>query len=286
MKKKEIDDKKIKDFIKHSEMAMKKFVDWGYREKMDLFLYRKIISMIGKCSENIEELLKEKTHNKFITLTYLTLISWNMDQRKAHLEFFDTYQKNILDNSEKLKELKGISLEKISESELHEIKVKLKVLFNNLDLMISKGRIVSNSKVLHFFLPYLMMPIDNNTLNYLKQKDSVEGFLNIFEFMWKVAKEMDLSKFVDKKKWNTSIPKVIDNIILSLERERGRKKYYIKKLNEFKKNILAGKGNKEKYRVGENKYQTIPPDILEEIIEDIRKEGNQYFEVNIKEIIE
>ncbi len=135
-----IEDKKIKDFIKHSEMAMKKFVDWGYREKMDLFLYRKIISMIGKCSENIEELLKENIHNKFITLTYLTLISWNMDQRKAHLEFFDTYQKNILDNSEKLKELKGISLEKISESELHEIKAKLKVLFNNLDLMISKGR--------------------------------------------------------------------------------------------------------------------------------------------------
>ena len=91
MKNKEIDNKKIKDFIKHSEMAMKKFVDLGYREKIDLFLYHKIISMIGKSSENIEKLLKEETHNKFITLTYLTLISWNMDQRKAHLEFFDTY---------------------------------------------------------------------------------------------------------------------------------------------------------------------------------------------------
>lgn len=209
-----------------------------------------------------------------------------MDQRKAHLEFFDTYQKIILDNLEKFKELKGISLEKISESELPEIKARLKALFNNLDLMIIKEWIVSNSKVLHFFLPDLMMPIDNNTLNYLKQKDSVEGFLNIFEFMWKVANQIDLSKFVDKKKWNSTIPKVIDNIILSLERERGRKKYYNKKLKEFKKNILAGKENKEKCRKGENKYQAIPPDILKEIIEDIREEGNHYFEVNIKEIAE
>jgi len=207
-----------------------------------------------------------------------------MDQRKAQLEFFDTYQKNILDNCEKLKELKGISIEKILESELYEIKAKLKVLFNKLDLMISNGRIVSNSKVLHFFLPDLIMPIDNNTLNYLKQEDSVEGFLNIFEFMWKVAKEMDISKFVDKKKWNTSIPKVIDNIILSLERERSKKKDFNEKLGKFKRNILAGKENKEKYRIGENKYLTIPPIILEEIIEDIREEGNMYFEINFKEL--
>ena len=171
MKKKDISDMKIKNFINHSEIAMKRFVDWGYREKMDLFLYRRIISMVGKGSKNLGELLKEKTHNKFITLTYLTLISWNMDQRKAHLEFFDTYQKNILENLDKFEDLKGVSLEKISESELPMIKAKLKALYNNLDLMISKGRIVSNSKVLHFFLPDLMMSVDNNTLNYLEQKD-------------------------------------------------------------------------------------------------------------------
>lgn len=60
MKKKEIAEEKIKDFIKNSEIAMKKFVEWGYREKMDLFLHRKIISTVGKCSENLEELLKKK----------------------------------------------------------------------------------------------------------------------------------------------------------------------------------------------------------------------------------
>ena len=142
MKKKEIDDKKIKDFIKHSEMAMKKFVDWGYREKMDLFLYRKIISVIGKGSQNLEELLKEKTHNKFITLTYLTLIAWDMDKRQAHLEFFDTYNKSIFDIFDKLIELKGVQLEKISESDLPEIIAKFKVIYNKLNLMISDGRIV------------------------------------------------------------------------------------------------------------------------------------------------
>jgi len=274
MKDYEIDEKMIKDFITHSKIAMKKFIEWGYRENVDLFLYRKIISMVGKCSENLEELLKEKTNNKFIVLTYLTLISWDMDQRRAHLEFFDAYQKNILENADRLLELKGYSLETISESELTIIKSKLSSIYNNLDLMISEGHIVSNSKILHFFFPDLIMPIDNNTLNYLRQTDSVISFLKIFEFSWKVSKEMDLTSYVDNEKGNTTIPKVIDNIILSLMRERGRKQYYNKKLKDFKKKILLGKINKEKYRVGENKYETIPTDILNEIIDDIREDGN------------
>ncbi len=61
--------------------------------------------------------------------------------------------------------------------------------------------------------------------------------------------------------------------------------YYDKKLIEFKKKILDGKRNKEKYRIGKNKYQAISLDILNEIIEDIREEGNQYFDISLKEII-
>lgn len=285
MKENEIDESIVKDFIKHSEIAMKRFIEWGYREEVDLFLYRKIISMVGKYSENLEELLKEKKNNKFITLTYLTLISWDMDQRRAKIEFFDTYQKKILDNTDKILDLKEYSLEKISKNELLDTKAKLKVLYNSLDLMISEGRIVSNSKVLHFFLPDLIMPIDNNTLSYLKQNDSAKSFLKIFEFSWKIVNKMDLSRYVDNEKRNATIPKVIDNIILSLVGERGKKRNYDKKLNEFKKKILDGKRNKKKYRIGENKYQAISLDILNEIIEDIREEGNQYFDISLKEII-
>lgn len=182
MKEKVIDEKIVNDFIKHSEIAMKKFIEWGYREKEDLFLYRKIISMIGKCSENLEELLEKKLDNKFIFLIYLTLILWDMDKRKAHLEFFDTYQKQIFDIAEKLVELKGYSIEKISKSKLIEIKTKLKEIYSRLNLMMNEGRIVSNSKLLHFLFPELIMPIDNKTLKFLKQTDSVESFFNTFEF--------------------------------------------------------------------------------------------------------
>lgn len=46
---------------------------------------------------------------------------------------------------------------------------------------------------------------------------------------------MNLSKFVDNEKWNTTIPKVIDNIILSIVRERKKKQYYNRRVNKFKK---------------------------------------------------
>lgn len=286
MKRYEIIEKITKDFIKHSEIAMKKFIEWGYREDVDLFLYRNIISMVGECSENLEELLKERIDNKFITLTYLTLISWDMDQRQAHLEFYDSYEKVIIDNVDKLLELKGFSLEKISKSELTHIKAKLESIYNSLNLMISEGRIVSNSKVLHFIFPDLIMPIDNNTLRYLKQNDSVKGFLNIFEFSWRVANELDLSKYVDNKKWNTTIPKVIDNIILSLMRERERIEFFNIKLENFKEKISKGKKNEKKDRIDEDKYASISPAILTEIIKQISKDGNQYFKNVLREILE
>lgn len=282
MKAKEIDDDKINDFIKHSEIAMKKFIEWGYSEKEDLFLYRKIISVVGKRSENLVDLLKD---NKFIVLTYLTLISWNMDKRLAFIEFFDTYQKQILDIAEKLTELKGISLEEISKDELSHIKSKLHKIYENLNLMISGGRIVSNSKLLHFMFPDLIMPIDNNTLKFLKQNDSVESFLKIFDFTWKVANKIDLSKFVDNEKWNTTIPKVIDNIILSLVRERSKKQYYNRRLNKFK-GKLEHKINTIKYRIGENKYEDIPSEVLKEIIAEIGEEGNRHFDNMLKDIMD
>ncbi len=216
IEKKPEEDPIIRDFIKYSHIAMKKFIEWGYREKEDFFQYLKIISMVGKKSENLEKLLRTKSKNKFLILTYLTLISWNMDQRKAHLEFYDIYEQRILENSDKFIELKNYNLNKISESELPEIKNKLKILYNSLNLMISEGRIVSNSKVMHFLLPNLILPIDNNTLRYLGENDSVESFLKIFEFSFKIDKMLDLSKYLDKVKWNTTIPKIIDNIFFRL----------------------------------------------------------------------
>ena len=97
---------------------------------------------------------------------------------------------------------------------------------------------------------------------------------------------LDLSKYLGKIKWNTTIPKVIDNIILSIMRERGKKQYLYKRLEKFQKNILNGKKNTEKHRIGENKYTAIPTYILQEIIDEIKNEGTKYFNLKLKEIEE
>ncbi len=66
-------------------------------------------------------------------------------------------------------------------------------------------------------------------------------------------------------------------------RERGKRQYYYKRLDQFKKKILDGKKNTEKYRIGENKY-SIPRNILKEIIDEIEKDGTTYFDLKLREI--
>ena len=57
-------------------------------------------------------------------------------------------------------------------------------------------------------------------------------------------------------------------------------------MEKFRKNILNGKKNTEKHRIGENKYAAIPTYILQEIIDEIKNEGTKYFNLKLKEIEE
>ena len=83
--------------------------------------------------------------------------------------------------------------------------------------MNSKGRLVSNSKIMHFILPHLVMPMDRkNTLMFFYNNtgESKNKFLEIFESSWYIAKRMNLSYYLDDD-WNRTIPKIIDNAIIA-----------------------------------------------------------------------
>jgi len=83
--------------------------------------------------------------------------------------------------------------------------------------MKTSGRLVSNSKVMHFVLPDLVMPMDReNTLRFFfgNTGESPSRFLDIMDCSYHVARKIDLRRFLDKK-WNQSITKVVDNAIIS-----------------------------------------------------------------------
>ena len=61
------------------------------------------------------------------------------------------------------------------------------------------------------------MPMDRqNTLRFFfgNTNESESYFLKIFGYSYEIAKKIDLRQFLDKT-WNLSVPKVIDNAIIS-----------------------------------------------------------------------
>jgi hypothetical protein len=97
--------------------------------------------------------------------------------------------------------------------------------------MKSKTTLIGNSKVMAHLLPNLVPPIDRQyTLNYLHKSKSIVNGLDkewklfeifIREFFFKVAEDKKFQIWAkkclkNKKKYplDTSIPKIIDNIII------------------------------------------------------------------------
>jgi hypothetical protein len=90
--------------------------------------------------------------------------------------------------------------------------------------MKSKRQIVGVSKALHFLLPDLVIPMDGEyTMNcffgYNKYSDNIETeskiFKDIFTKSHEIVKKLNLCHAdVDNNKWNTSVPKLIDNAMI------------------------------------------------------------------------
>jgi len=165
---------------------------------------------------------------KFIELTYTTLISWNMNQRGAKLSDYDLYMKSLIENKNLIQSLQNERIEKIDN--VNEILQSLKHLFENLKLVAKdKPKLVTFSKTLHFFLPNLLMPIDRSyTIRFFYKNTGVpqadekqfEMYKDIFLQFRQLSMSYDFELHLDNK-WNRNIPKMIDNLVIAyIKRER------------------------------------------------------------------
>ena len=192
-----------------------------YRFGHDLGLYQKIINM-HRTRSGIDALLDD---DSLFPLAWETLDAWNMNQRGAQLTTCHNLSDSVKAHRPLLRALYPHRLCSITEQQIHSgISKRLRDLFCGLNVMESKRRIVGVSKAMHFLLPDLVVPIDGTyTLPYFfgynRYDASDEAEYDTFEYVLleahRITRRLNLTDAdVDSQKWNTSVPKLIDNAII------------------------------------------------------------------------
>jgi len=200
----------------------------NYRSGHDLGLYKKIIDK-HRNSNGIDPLLDS---DDFFILVWDTLEAWNMNQRGAQLTSVEKLRESIRSHRSILRSLYFDKLYTIVDPQIDaSISKRLHDLFCGLQVMESRRRIVGVSKTIHFLLPDLVIPIDGAyTLPYFfgynKYDTSDESEFYTFEYIfqetYKIARRLNLTNAdVNSNKWNTSVPKLIDDAIIGCFKRYG-----------------------------------------------------------------
>ena len=205
------------------------FVEKHYERERDFpnsayYFHKRVLEMIR--TKDYDALFRDKL---FLEFVYATLAAWGMDRMdgKARLVKFDVFEKSILNNLDAVKYLSKYKLNEMNDEEKEEVKGRLSILFENLKVM-ETIELVGVSKAMHHLLPDLVPPIDRKHVleffygntNY-NRKNQKEKFLEIFDKVYFMCKELDLKESDLRKEWDTSIPKLIDNAIIGFISTQG-----------------------------------------------------------------
>lgn len=209
-------EKKIRFLIEHIPELIQKL---KWEKGPGLYFYQRTLAL--RRGKPLNELFDDRG-DRYVELIYATLASWNMNSRAARMKYFDQFKSSILDSRSDFLDLSEQALDTLTEEEFTDIKSDLVKIYSKLDLMNSGGRLVANSKTMHFILPDLVMPIDReNTLKFFfgYTTESETMFPKILECSYRVTRKLNLRKLLDKE-WNLNITKVIDNAIIEARRQK------------------------------------------------------------------
>lgn len=197
--------KKIKEILEQNKEQLK-------QDTKSFRLYDKILSFD----------IDNKFSNEFIKLAYECLKSWGMENRGAKLFDFEEFKQSILNNKSNFSNLQDVQLKEINNENFGT----LFNLFKNLKISQTSAKLVGFSKLVHFYLPNLISPIDRKyTLAFFypgnssyfpsgKEENQFIVFKNIHEIYKKFSMQNDFEQYVSSTGWNRNIPKIIDNLIL------------------------------------------------------------------------
>ncbi len=180
------------------------------------YLYRKL---------NEENKRRDIFSDDYLELVYVTLCSWNMNQRAAKLANFEDFKRIIRESRSTILSLKGYKIENIKD--LDNVLKAIEVLFHNLrNICHQESKIVTFSKCLHFMLPHLIVPVDRKYTMMFFQNNvmipkGIQKQLQLYKTLFLCCHDLticfDLTKYLGDR-WNENIPKVIDNIIIGYQK--------------------------------------------------------------------
>lgn len=223
MKEKECEmKKKVKGILKKMDEFHENFEKEHKFSGPSLHFHLRALGLKGKITES------EK-----IELIYSMLSSWGMHRMGktgARMKDFETFKNSVESVKKEINELKKMNISSLMK-EGDKGWEKLEKVFMKIDVMESKPILVSNSKVLAHLLPHLVAPIDREyTLKMINRKSVPQNK----EGQWELFKEIHLkfyypivrdAKFIkkankwvrsDKHKWDTSLLKVVDNLVIGM----------------------------------------------------------------------
>jgi hypothetical protein len=161
---------------------------------------------------------------------YATLASWGMHRmgnRGSKMQTFAIFRQSVEGLKDKITTAQGFAPETMSLDRW----VLLKDIFQGLSVMASGTRLVGNSKVMHHMMPAIVPPIDREyTLRYLRGNTNITNDAEKeWEMMQRIIAEFFIpvacdAEFASKARrwmadggahpWDTSVMKVVDNLII------------------------------------------------------------------------
>lgn len=210
---------KVKDIISNAEKYHEAYYNAETFRGPSLYFHRRSLEMAN--SVNLES---------YLEYVYATLASWGMHRMGkggSKMQSFDVFKESILKIKDKIYEAKKINYQDVTDSDWK----LLENIFRGIKIMASATSIVGNSKVMAHMVPNIVPPIDREyTLKYLKGNTNIKNEIDkewglmketITEFFIPVAKDYGFMNKANawisnqsKYPWDTSIFKVIDNLVI------------------------------------------------------------------------
>jgi len=194
--------------------------------------------------QSIKEQESNFLSDRHIEMIYATLASWGMhrmgdiQKTKTKMVEFINFRSSIINQKEKLKRFVSLRIDSCTDKQYASYIDGLEEIYYGLDVSVSNATIVAHSKTLAHILPDLIPPIDRqHTVRFFTQ-DNKDFFNEKGEYRQinlPKRKEAQFSKFkeysrqikslfercdrqrftIDKGSFNTSYPKIIDNLIIT-----------------------------------------------------------------------
>lgn len=184
-----------------------------YRKGPSLYFYNRVFGLRRNC-RSVQSFLSNDYN---VEILYATLVSWDMNSRGAKMKYFDDFKKNILSCLHLFNNMD--EYEKNRNYNTPNLISILKDVYENLHIMRTSAKLVSNSKILHFLFPNLCTPMDRrNTLTFFygNTGESKNKYVEMVRLSFEIMTlDRDFNQYVDDG-WNKTITKMIDNAIILL----------------------------------------------------------------------